>query len=215
MKKSFTSVFLDRNELRKLLLESLLIVFSVLLALFINRTAENLKTRNQKKAALERIYKEIQSNNEIIREWQSRHTLFLKRIDKIITDSNDSLRTGLLSKKYLDIDILTGGKGITNKLISSTAWDAAKSTQIMAEFDYATIETLTGLYQSQIVTLGVLDRITAVYYENSAIHSEVGFEETMLKYRILFNEILIQENNLLQYHYKEALQVLQPYADGK
>ncbi len=212
MKKKLPSVFLDREEQKKLVVESVLIVFSVLLALFLNRSAENLKTNNQKKAALERIHKEIHTNNEIIKEWQTRHQLYLKRVDKITGDKNDSLRTLLLKKKYLDIDVITAGKGITNKLISSTAWDAARSTQIMAEFDYTTIETLTGLYQSQAITLDVLNRISEVYFNNSVITSEDTFQATMLKYRLLFNELLIQENNLVQFHYKEALHVLQPYA---
>ncbi len=215
MKKNPTSLFLDRKEIKKLLLESALIVFSVLLALFINRTAENIKIRNQKRAALEKIYKEVYNNNAITQEWQARHQVFLGRIKKIVSDKNDTLRTVLLQREYIDIDLITNGKGMASNLMSSTAWDAAKSTQIISEFDYETVEVLTTLYQSQAITIDALNKLVELYYDNSVYSNEEGFQKFMLKFQLYFTELLIQERNLIQQRYKEALKALQPYATAE
>ncbi|MEO0331670.1 MAG: hypothetical protein AAF223_08290 [Bacteroidota bacterium] len=56
------------KEFKRLLVESALIVFSVLFALFINRYAESQKLRQQKQVALERIVQEMKSNRELIAE---------------------------------------------------------------------------------------------------------------------------------------------------
>jgi hypothetical protein len=212
MKKIATSLFLDRRELKKLLLECLLIVFSVLLALFINRTAENSKTRNQKRVALERIYKEVIKNYAVTQEWQARHQLYLDRTTRFVTNKNDSLRIRLLKKEYLDFDLITDGKGLTSNTMSSTAWDAAKSTQIISEFEYETVETLTRLYQSQQYALDVLNKLVAFYFDNSVFHDETHFQQTMIKLQLLFTELVIQEETLNEDRYQQALKVLQPYA---
>jgi hypothetical protein len=212
MKKNRTSLFLDRSEIKKLLLESSLIVFSVLLALFINRTAENIKTQNQKQTALERIYKEAHKNKAVTQEWQVRHQLYFDKISKIVSDKNDSLRILLLKKNYLDIDLITEGKGMTSSMMASRAWDAAKSTQIISEFDYNTVESLTQLYLSQAITLDVYNRMMQLLFDKSVYDNEREFQELMLKLRLYMGELLVQEKGLNEEHYKNALKVLKPYA---
>jgi hypothetical protein len=214
MKKNTTSLFPDRKELKKLLLECTLIVFSVLLALFINRTAENSKTRNQKREALERIHKEVSRNYAVTKEWQARHQLYLDRIIKIVSNKNDSLRQRLLRKNYLDIDLITDGRGMASSMMTSTAWDAAKSTQIISEFEYTTVENITQLYLSQAITLDVFNRMMGLLFEKSVYHNEQEFGELMLKLQLYMGELLVQERGLNEEHYKNALNALQPYASN-
>lgn len=212
MKKNATSSFLDRREFKKLLLESGLIVFSVLLALFINRTAENIKTSNQKKVALERIYKEVHKNYAITQEWQARHQLYLKRITRIVTNKNDSLRIQLLKNEYLNFDLISYGKGMANNMMTSTAWDAAKSTQIISEFEYETVETLTELYLSQAITLDIFNRTMQLLFEEPVYHNEQDFQELMQKFQLYLRELVTQEQTLNEDRYQQALKVLEPYA---
>ncbi len=55
------------KEMKKYLAEGLLIVFSVLFALFINKSFDDYKTRKQKDIVLESIQNELESNAKILK----------------------------------------------------------------------------------------------------------------------------------------------------
>ncbi len=57
-------------NLKKYLADSILIVFSVLFALFINKVYDDHKTEQRKLIALESIQKELTRNNAILTEWK-------------------------------------------------------------------------------------------------------------------------------------------------
>lgn len=130
------------SHLGRPLFESALIVFSVLLALYVNRWAENQRTEEQKRVALERIAKELENNQALMKDAHQVHKRILINLEKASLDENDSLRIYLAHQKYFDEKItgfLTNGNPFYRQFPSSTSWNAAEATGIVAEFDYGVV----------------------------------------------------------------------------
>ena len=175
-------------------------MFSVLLALFVNRCAENQRTEDQKEVALQRIVQELKSNQEIIGHALSIHQAVLNNLEAAMRNGDDSLRLYLSIHRYADSDFfqyLVGGQGsFYPRTPSSTAWNAAKSTGIVTGFEYETVDVLTGAYEIQRafkertllsitqvffspIEENELDTIMALYARTQELVSQ---EETALAY---------------------------------
>ncbi|WKN41872.1 hypothetical protein [Tunicatimonas pelagia] len=137
---------------RRLLIESALIVFSVLFALFINRYAENQKIERQKEVALERIIEEMKDNRRILDSAMHIHQTIISNLRRAATDEQDTLRTYLAQQGYFSSDVLgliSNGSSFFPEFPKSTSWDAAVTTGIVAEFDYNIVTAATEVYTSQ------------------------------------------------------------------
>jgi len=83
------------KSIKKYLAEGLLIIFSVLFALLINKLFDDHKTNSKKEIAVESIIEELHHNAEIIKNWKERHIKIRDKISSIIEGKNDSLKTVL------------------------------------------------------------------------------------------------------------------------
>lgn len=134
---------------KRLLVESALIVFSVLFALFINRYAENQKVEQQKQVALERIVEEMKSNRRIIDSAVQIHQVALKNLLRASVDEQDTLRIYLVDRGYFDPDafgLLLNNASFFPEIPKSTSWDATATTGIIAEFEYREVTAFTEVY---------------------------------------------------------------------
>jgi hypothetical protein len=184
-----------RKQLIKLFIESGLIVFSVLFALFIDRMATNFKTNEQKRTALERIHQELSENEKLIRAMITLHGEVIGNLNAAIQNPNDTLNRRLAADGYLDYKLLARGESLFPQYPSSTAWEAAKSTGIISEFDYETIEACEGAYGSQeIIVRNTLPKIVEDLFELDTSQ----MNQKLIKFRLKFVEIRNQEKTLLK-----------------
>lgn len=184
--------------------EGLLIVFSVLFALFINKTFEDYKTRQKVAIAKESIVNELKDNQVIIQHWKRRHIEIRDRITVVIEGANDSLKTELKKYNYLNLGLLTDNKSLIDAILLNTAWESAKTTGIISEFDYKTIQKLTQVYTMQeIMTDKTLMKILD-YYFNTESHDIENIDKTLVQFQLRFWELTGQEE-LLSMLYEEAL----------
>lgn len=140
---------LKKEQVIKLLIESSPIVFSVLFALFIDRMAANARTNEQKRTALARIHQELSENEKLIREMVTLHAEVIQSLNAAMQRKDDTVRRQVVKDGYLDYRLLAKGKSLFPRYPSSTSWEAAKSTGIISEFDYETIEVCEGHMQSR------------------------------------------------------------------
>ena len=82
-------------KVRRYFGESLLIVFSVLFALFINRLSADYQVNKKKKVALQSITQELYRNEAIIKDWKIKHIKIRNNLTDVLSGKNDSLRTEL------------------------------------------------------------------------------------------------------------------------
>lgn len=197
-----------KTKFKKYISEGLLIVFSVLFALFINRISEKSTIEKNKKIAIENIKKELKSNLKVLTIWQENHKKMYANINSLINGTNDSIKNQLKKGKYLEFSLLTSGKTLVNSIISNTAWETSKATQIISEFNFETIQELTQTYTMQEILLeNTLKNITNLFF-NANTHNLKNLDNTLLQFRLHFNELVGQEKTL-DYLYKSTIKFLE------
>jgi hypothetical protein len=112
--------------IKKHLVEGTLIVFSVLFALFINKSFENYQTNRKRAIAEKSIIKELQQNQYILNRWKEKHIEVKNRISSVINGESDSLRSELEKFDYLNLGVLTNNESLVDAILTSTAWESAK-----------------------------------------------------------------------------------------
>ena len=184
------------KKARDYFLEGCLIVFSVLFALFIENFVENIKIRTEEKLALERIKMELERNEKVLSEWIVLHQKVSNRLDGALSGESDSLRTALLKYSSFNFGVLTQNQQIVNTVLTNTAWETAKSTGIIAEFDFELIEHLTQVYSLQNTVMNTtLQNIIQLYFDESS-HDMERLDITLKQMDILFRELVGQEKLL-------------------
>ena len=115
-------------------------------------------------------------------------------------DESDSLRKQLVTSGHLDISVLTNGHPIMNEIVSNTAWETARSTGIIAEFDYNEVEKLTRIYWLQEVLVSKnLDAVVQMMFQRET-HDVTALATTLFRLEMLFQEVVGQENTLINYY---------------
>lgn len=193
-----------KSNIKKYLGEGLLIVFSVLFALFINKAFEDYKTNQKKNIAKESIKKELYRNQAILNKWKEKHLAILS----LLENQSDSLIAELKKYDYLNLNVLTNNKGLIDAILTNTAWESAKTTGIISEFDYETIQILTLVYDVQeIMTERTIMKIMDCYYDTES-HNMENLDKTLVQFQLRFSELTGQEKSMI-FLYKEAIKELE------
>jgi hypothetical protein len=177
-------------------LEGFLIVFSVLFALYIENYVENLKTKERKQLALERIRLEIARNSKVLAEWMPKHDATYQLLYRSSLTNNDSLKKVLLMYNYFNINVLTKQESVFNTILTATAWETAQSTQIASEFDFELMESLTQVYALQSLIMDrTLQEIIGVYLDRNS-HDLDNVDDTLKQFEIRYQDLTGQEKVL-------------------
>lgn len=196
-----------KKNIGKFIFEGLLIILSVLFALFINRMAENAKTEKKKNIAIERITKELYRNEAILKTFKEEHKLVLDRISSIIYNPQDTIKEKLFKYDYFNLGIPTDNKPLVNAILTNTAWEAAKSTEIISEFNYDLVLKLTNVYEMQNILMSrTLNNIIEFYFDIES-HDMENFNPIVFQFNLRIQELVGQEI-LMEQFYSEALNEL-------
>ena len=197
-----------KSNLKKYLGEGLLIVFSVLFALFINKAFEDYKTNQKVTIAKESITKELYRNQAIINRWKEKHITIENRISGMIENKEDSLNVELKKYNFFNLMVLTNNKSLIDELLINTAWQSAKTTGIISEFDYETIQELTSVYNIQeFQTDKTLMKIIN-YLNDTETHNLDNLDKTLVQFELKFHELTGQEE-MMSVLYKRTIEELE------
>jgi len=187
--------------------EGLLIVFSVLFALFINKMFDDLQIKKKKNIAIDSIAGELYRNEAILKNWKKKHIEVRDRISKMIEGENDSLKTELRKYNFLNMGVLTDNESLFDALLTNTAWESAKATGIISEFDFETTQKLTHVYSLQdVITNRTITKIVDYYFDPNS-HKLENLESILIQFQLRFWELTGQED-LMSNFYKEAIEHL-------
>ena len=92
---------------------------------------------------------ELSENEKLIQKMISLHDEVIQRLNAAIKNPNDTIVLRIAADGYLNYRLLARGESLFPRYPSRTAWDAAKSTGIISEFDYEIIEACEGAYGTQ------------------------------------------------------------------
>lgn len=185
------------QQTKKLFIEGLLIVFSVLFALFISQMVENQKARAQKEQALDYIYQELESNRGVLKRWVWKHGKIRDNLRQMVSDPDDSLRQILRSSETLDFGVISGGESLIDALLTETAWEAAKSTKVVSDFDFDLVQEFTRIYGLQKILMeGSSSKFFEVYMDRKS-HQIEYLATTLIQLNLVIEEMVVQEQILL------------------
>ena len=197
------------KNVKTYLTEGLLIVFSVLFALLINKLFEDYKTNERKTIALETIQSELYRNLAIVQGWKEEHMVVNNRITDILEGRNDSLKNELLTYNFLNLSLLTNNQYLINAILTNTAWESAKTTGIISEFDFNTIQKLTYAHTIQeLVVDQTIPKISDFLYTD--FYNIDHIDQSLLEFQFRLKDLLAQEE-LITNLYQEAIDETRKY----
>jgi hypothetical protein len=136
------------RDLREYLGESLLIIFSVLLALFLTEFINKLHEKSQTRELMENIKNELVKNRQLEKAQYAYQQDILKRLDSAI--NNPALQHKIISNgEFHHQYIFSGDHGVLYGDLSKVAWEVAKSQNIFPQLDFKLVAQLTSIYDDQ------------------------------------------------------------------
>ena len=193
-------------DFRHLLIEALLIVFTVLLALTLNEWRTNVKERKLKDKALKNIISEIRSNKEDIESKLDYHLQISENIKLYL--SNDSLWATLDHTSGIGAVSTIMTRGIANPNLQSGAWNSAVLSGVVNSFEYDVLYKLSNLYQVQENGPNSTWKIMAGFFSESSSFDPANARQVTMKFQLAFRELYSQERSLLK-DYEKALSLLE------
>jgi len=160
-------VFVKR-DLKEYFGESILIVFSVLLALFVTESINKLHERQKTKVLLKSIVNELISNKKAIQEMQVYNLQVLSRIDSALKDKN--FQRKIVSNDEFHITMIAPN-GVLYRFLDNVAWTVAKNNDIMAKLDIESLSVLTYIYEDQDRIKKMEDEVGRVFIDRSSRNS--------------------------------------------
>ncbi len=131
----------------KLLQESVLIVFSILLALVINEWRADQKLESDKEKILESIVLELENNLKSLRAVMSYHKKVAQKMGEILSQKN--VIDVLGKKNGIELFFQYSEDGFQEPRVQANAWQTAQLSGILSQFDNETIYRLSALYELQ------------------------------------------------------------------
>ena len=192
---------------KKYIAEGLLIVFSVLFALFISKVSEDAKTEKTKANALAQIQSELSDNQRILGDWMKAHKSIVENLKVLIEQDKDSIARIVEQNGYVPMTIILDKQSLIEEPLSKSAWDSAQSIGILSEFDFETLQSISQCYELQDYIMKTsIDRIVEQYFEKSTnINATKNF---LIGLKLRFENLQGQEFTLKRI-YRETLKRLE------
>jgi hypothetical protein len=191
--------------------ESILIIFSVVLALILTEIFNKIHEEGQTKQVLHQLREELMDNKRLETEQYAYHRHVLKNIDSVLQHpklANSFIDSGEVNlRKTLHF---LAPFGVRQHELNTVAWEVARQNNAFSGMDLSTYELLTDIYDSQQHITGSEEKIGNLLLSWES--RKPGNFRTML--------ILLRDNYLawavdrapaLLVHYQEAINKLQKY----
>ncbi|MDJ0919114.1 MAG: hypothetical protein QNJ05_15250 [Woeseiaceae bacterium] len=198
-----TQSTIAKEDLARYALEAVLIVFSVLLALFLDSVLEDRREARIINELTGHIADEMTSNLAIVDEWLPYHRTVIGEIDRYL--ASDELRQSLLTSDGIDFGRLME-KGLIQDFYSDSSWQLAQQSEISSRIEFDASYAISQAYLSQQNVNLTLRGFSDFFLERQTWDPE----QLVTSLRILRNLLqdLAGQQGVLQHKYREALEAL-------
>jgi len=162
--KNKTYVYPIRNW-KEYMGESVMIIFSVLLALFVTEFINKLHERENTRSLLNNIILELNHNKKAIQEMQVYNLQVLKKIDSALL--NKDLKAQLVSNDEFHLKVIAP-QGVLYRYLDNEAWTVAKNNNIMSKIDIESVSILTKIYEDQDRIGKVEDEVAGIIFDRAS-----------------------------------------------
>ncbi len=164
MKNSNSGKKPRKSDWKEYLIESSLIVFSVLLALFLTEVFNRIDDKKNTKELLKNIVVELKNNKTAILEMQDYNLKVLKKIDSALADRK--IQDSIVSNSEFHLNIIAPN-GILFRYLADDAWTIAKNNNIMSKIDFESISILNKVYEDLERIGKIEDEAARIIFERS------------------------------------------------
>lgn len=189
-----------KKSIIKIAFESSLIIFSVLLALFLNEYRGQLKAEQEKLRALQMIQVELTTNLTVLTNWTPYHKQLIEVFDNAIIQLEEApAKTD--PRSYI-LELMP--KGLMQDFISRTAWESLQQASSDVSLDIETTFLISKVYKLQ--QMGVektLMQFVEVMNSREGMRAE-NLKETVYLLKSTLQELHAQEKELA-YNYQNTL----------
>lgn len=197
----------SKVNFKKYVGEGLLIVFSVLFALFINKISEDAKTNRYKNNAKQQIKAELIANQKILQDWMISHKGIVENLTEIINGKIDSINSLAESNSYLPMAVILYKKSLIDEPLSNSAWNSAKSVGILSEFDFNTLQSISQTYELQQYIMDTsIDRIVERFFLKTTDIEDT--KKLLIELKLRFQNLQGQEYKLERI-YEDTIDLLE------
>lgn len=189
-----------RTIIKKIILESVMIIFSVLIALFINEWRNSYNEAVKTKLIIENIEVEIQNNQKFIQELIPYHESIRKKI--MHAYKQDSLEQKFFSNVSFEI-FEVAPNGIIQGKLNDIAWTVAKEEKITNRISINEVQALYTVYEQQKTVYETID-IIINFLSSREIQKKELIEESVIMFGKEIHELIGQEK-FLNKKYSNAL----------
>lgn len=126
--------------------ESLLIVFSVVLAMILTEILNKIHEDNQTHGILRQLRQEIMTNKIAEEDQYQYHLKVMKRIDSAL--HNPAYAEQFISNGEVHINVIVDS-GVLRHDLNDVAWQIAKQNNVFSKIDFSTYSLLNDIYDNQ------------------------------------------------------------------
>lgn len=192
-----------RENLARYTLEAILIIFSVLLALFLDSVLEDRKEARIVEELVSHVADEMRSNLAVVDEWLPYHRNVINEIDRYLAAGE--LRQDLLTTDGIDYGRLMP-KGLIQDFYSHSSWQLAQQSEMTSRIEFDVTYAISQAYLSQQNVNRTLQRFSDFVFDRST-HDPDQLVTSLRILRNLLQELSGQQS-VLQHNYEEALRAV-------
>jgi hypothetical protein len=126
--------------------ESILIIFSVVLALFLTELFQNLHENQKTREVMHQLREELVTNQKAEEIQLRYHLQVLKNIEAALADP--AMAQQFIDNGALNLKIIAP-EGVLSRDLNDVAWEVAKENNAFAKLDLSTYRLLTNIYDNQ------------------------------------------------------------------
>lgn len=189
-----------RKTLARSALEAMLIVFSVLLALFLDSVIQDRREARIVDELLSHIASEMKSNLAIVDEWLPYHRSVVDEIDRYL--ASEELQESLLIGDGIDYGRLME-RGLIQDFYSVSSWQLAQQSEVTSGIDFEVASKISRAYLSQQNVIWTIQRFSDFFFDRQA-HDPDQLLNSLRILRNLLQELAGQQS-VLQQNYRVAL----------
>ncbi|TWI94596.1 hypothetical protein JN11_04707 [Mucilaginibacter frigoritolerans] len=185
--------------------ESLLIIFSVLLALILTEFINNLHEKKQFNELLNNIRNELITNKKYAQEQYAYNKKVIRSIDSALTDP--TIQRKIINNDEFHLKYIAP-QGVLYRFFDDVAWEQAKSLNISSKLNFKTISLLSNIYADQTRIMKVEDEIGKVVLSYEARKPE-NAHITLMLIRDNYSAWAVDRAPTLISSYDEAIKELE------
>ncbi len=187
--------------------ESLLIVFSVLLALVLTEYFNSLHEKQQVKEVVKQLKEELIKNKQSEEAQYAYHLQVLKNIDTAL--NNPAVAQKFINNGAINLNVIAP-QGVISADLNDVAWQIAKQNNIVARIDLDTYSILTNIYANQLKITNAEGEIGRVLLSWESRRPE-NLRTTLLLIRDNYHGWAVDRAPALLKLYQQAIDKLEAY----